>query len=325
VLGDVPAAMDSSHLNTSPKKTKCKQTASQMLTLLRNIVFIFLPTVVQLNQLHHPKWKSLCCFCTYFHELMGTSFTLSELQTIERKQWRYLSVFIEAYGKEMVVPKFHFAGHMPFETWRYGPFRLLWCMRFEAKHQWFKRLCNRTSWKNIMFTMAEQHQKWIAFKMSMFGKADASTAPLVLTRRTNAKILVDSPMHKLFGKWIHLVGCTVAPSVYDVIWIEKMRFLGNTYKANASYCMAQSPKGTIIYGFIKGIIQVCAPALWVLAILPLRVLEVEGFSPSHRAVNKDHKFAAGRAQYLCLQSLQAFQQVNLITMDDSGLQHVVHM
>ena len=126
-----------------------------MLSFLRNIVFIFLPTVVQLNQVHHPKWKSLCCFCTYFHELMGTSFTLSELQTIERKQWRYLSVFIEAYGKEMVVPKFHFAGHMPFETWRYGPFRLLWCMRFEAKNQEHKRSAKLGDFKGVSKTVSE--------------------------------------------------------------------------------------------------------------------------------------------------------------------------
>ena len=46
---------------------------------------------------------------------------------------------------------------------RFGPLSRLWCMRFEAKHKYFKQLCRRSSYKNFYKTLSEKHQRHMAY------------------------------------------------------------------------------------------------------------------------------------------------------------------
>ena len=42
---------------------------------------------------------------------------------------------------------------------RYGPLVRHWCMRFEAKHSYFKKLSQKIgNYKNISLTLAKRHQ-----------------------------------------------------------------------------------------------------------------------------------------------------------------------
>ncbi|XP_065654849.1 uncharacterized protein LOC136081463 [Hydra vulgaris] len=57
------------------------------------------------------------------------------------------------------TPKIHFLVHYPRMISQFGPLRLLWCLRFEAKHQYFKQIAHRVkNFRNITKTLAERHQ-----------------------------------------------------------------------------------------------------------------------------------------------------------------------
>jgi len=58
-----------------------------------------------------------------------------------------------------ITPKFHFLMHYPTMMARYGPLRDLWCMRYEAKHQYFKSVANTLgNFINIAHTLSSRHQ-----------------------------------------------------------------------------------------------------------------------------------------------------------------------
>ena len=58
-----------------------------------------------------------------------------------------------------MTPKFHFLIHYPKLIAQYGPLKYIWYMRFEAKHQYFKKLASvGKNFKNIDHTLAKQHQ-----------------------------------------------------------------------------------------------------------------------------------------------------------------------
>ena len=79
----------------------------------------------------------------------------------------YLSSFVEVFGAESVIPKMHYMVHYPRFISLLGPMRNYWCMRFEAKHQYFKRIAASTKcFKNITKTLAKRHQMRQSREMS---------------------------------------------------------------------------------------------------------------------------------------------------------------
>ena len=66
-----------------------------------------------------------------------------------------------------LTPKFHYLLHYPRLILEFGPIRLLWCMRFEAKHQYFKTLAGRLhNFKNVAQSFAKRHQMRQCWEMS---------------------------------------------------------------------------------------------------------------------------------------------------------------
>lgn len=94
--------------------------------LLREIVDIVFAPVVELGQVFY------CLFSSY----------------IRRGNWA-----------RQMVPKFHYMLHYPRQIRLLGPLRNLWCMRFEGKHQYFKKMAVvSNNHKNIALTLAKRHQ-----------------------------------------------------------------------------------------------------------------------------------------------------------------------
>jgi len=79
----------------------------------------------------------------------------------------YLQLLIASFLSEFsavfpgkITPKMHFLGHYPRLIAEFGPLRSLWCMRFEAKHLYFKRLASGLSnFRNVSLSFASRHQK----------------------------------------------------------------------------------------------------------------------------------------------------------------------
>ncbi len=72
---------------------------------------------------------------------------------------QFMHAFVETFGKNKLVPKIHYLVHYPRMMRLFGPLKNFWCMRFEAKHQYFKKVARQTAcFKNISKSLAKRHQ-----------------------------------------------------------------------------------------------------------------------------------------------------------------------
>ena len=94
-MADKPAKFDDSHIASTAKDSKCKQTAGQMLVLLRNIIYIFMTLIADNHLQKDPHWLSLCSFTVYFWALMGVEFSVDDLLLIETLIHHHIDCFTQ--------------------------------------------------------------------------------------------------------------------------------------------------------------------------------------------------------------------------------------
>lgn len=144
--------------NDSPLKSS----ASQMITLLRNLPFIVENSIPEGDR-HWICFLLLrkifdMCMCPVLPQ--GASATLSMLIK------EHHSLFVTLYGKEKYIPKMHFMVHYPMQIIDVGPMVRTWTMRHEAKLSFFKRASRLANFKNVAQSVANRHQRWFCYQMS---------------------------------------------------------------------------------------------------------------------------------------------------------------
>lgn len=112
---------------------------------------------------------------------------------ISEHRYRYQELFPE----RRLLPKHHFLEHYPAMIPLFGPLILLWTMRFEAKHAFFKQVVRHTNcFKNITLSLANKHQLMIGHDMHSSScekpcleVARVSTVPVEVLKDDIARIL----------------------------------------------------------------------------------------------------------------------------------------
>lgn len=75
-------------------------------------------------------------------------------------------LFKSLFPERRLIPKHHFMIHYPRCIRKIGPLLHVWCMRFEAKHNFLKRSVK--NFKNITKTLVKQHQRQLAYHWENF-------------------------------------------------------------------------------------------------------------------------------------------------------------
>lgn len=89
-------------------------------------------------------------------------------------------LFKMLYPQKKLLPKHHFLIHYPRCIQKIGPVLHSWCMRYEAKHNFFKKQLK--SFKNITKTLAKKHQHhmaWIWRSSTTFSRFDIGPGKMV--------------------------------------------------------------------------------------------------------------------------------------------------
>ena len=90
--------------------------------------------------------------------LFAPSITDDDIDHLESEILIFLDEFVKLFPNKL-TPKFHFLLHYPTQIRKLGPLCHLWCMRFEGKHQYFKRIANQVcNFRNIAYSLAKRHQ-----------------------------------------------------------------------------------------------------------------------------------------------------------------------
>jgi hypothetical protein len=150
------------------KNLHIKQKASVMLHLAYILPFI-LSNIEGVN-VDDPFYRNIIGLikitCTIFSPYADVT-TAGELDQL---MVSFLKNFVELYPEAGLKPKMHYMLHFPRQMLLFGPLRQLTCMRFEAKHGFFKNH-KWNNFVNLPFSLAEKHQLYLANRMSgVFGQ-----------------------------------------------------------------------------------------------------------------------------------------------------------
>ena len=139
---------------------KIMQTSAAMLTLCSILPFVLGCKIPE----DDSKWKLFLMILDITHLITSpissdyTRHDFEHLVSVHHKQFRL------EYPKAPITPKMHYLLHFGKQIQEFGPGRVQWCMRFEAKHAFFTQIKWR-NFRNLPKSMAQLHQKWLCCQM----------------------------------------------------------------------------------------------------------------------------------------------------------------
>ncbi len=170
----------------------------------------------------------------------------------------YKEHFFQSYKKNhknfmkkcRIIPKKHHLVHYPRCIRLLGPLKSFWCMRFEAKHSYFKSLQRRIrNFINPPKTLATRHQQW---QCNQFRSAGESFLKFPVTKSPSIIQLLEN--HACAGQIATLLNLD---SVLDVT-VNSLKWVdigSNKFKKNESLILCPLNGSTrFAFGLISSII-----------------------------------------------------------------------
>ena len=146
------------------KNLRLRQSASQLWQLA-----VTLPLAMGSMIPHDDQnWVNFTILLQVCRLVFRTTITELEIVNTECLIEEFLSMFKILYPNKRITPKFHFLLHYPHEIRRLGPLIAFWCMRYEAKHSYFKQLARAIgNWINLPLTLAKRHQQFMCMNFAL--------------------------------------------------------------------------------------------------------------------------------------------------------------
>lgn len=136
--------------------TNLGQTASQMHLLVFILPFI-LAKYADIEDLS-PFWKCYISLVEIMVICFSTAITIETVIYLKGAVAKYLQTYKTLYNAR-ITPKMHYLVHLPSTIMKFGPLIRSWCMRFEAKHSYFKDLSRIIkNFKNLPYSLSYRHQ-----------------------------------------------------------------------------------------------------------------------------------------------------------------------
>ena len=153
------------------------QSASQMWLLAYILPFILEGKVAN----DDPHWKNLLSLLAIMSICFAHKVTFNSVINLKQLVKEHLTSFKIVYPNARILPKQHFLVHLPTQIMMFGPLIRSWCMRFEAKHSYFKDIARKIkNFKNLPLSLAERHQSMETAAASQIDEGcDADPFPLV--------------------------------------------------------------------------------------------------------------------------------------------------
>nr|XP_055051346.1 uncharacterized protein LOC129437202 isoform X1 [Misgurnus anguillicaudatus] len=192
--------------------------AIQSWCLLRNMPLLFGDLIQHDDKYWHLLLLLLQIVNIIFSPVLteGMTFYLKHL-IAEHHQ-----LFKNLFPERNLLPKHHFMLHYPRSIREIGPILHMWCMRYEAKHKFFKTQLK--SFKNITKTLAKKHQSCMAMYWESFSHDRLSLGP--------GKMMALSEL-KGGQEMASRLGAVMSDLIYCVKWIKHH---GTEYRPDFIIC-----------------------------------------------------------------------------------------
>ena len=137
------------------ERYKMKQTAEQARIFLKSLPFLLLQYVGHENQVFQLLLQIVLIVQTCFSPVISEERIMELQDNIES----HLQCFKDIFPEVNITPKMHYMLHIPNQMMQLGPLVRHCCMRFEARHRYFKELAPQQNFKNICLSLAEHCQR----------------------------------------------------------------------------------------------------------------------------------------------------------------------
>jgi hypothetical protein len=136
------------------------QSAAQTWTLVR-----FLPIILgDLVPEDNKEWNILLLLKDITEMVLSPTFDKRLCAYLHSVIVDHHLLLKECFPVQRITHKLHNACHYAELTLKFGPLRSCWCMRFEAKHKYFKQLAIRLSnFKSLSSLLSSRHQTFQAY------------------------------------------------------------------------------------------------------------------------------------------------------------------
>ncbi|XP_019860559.1 PREDICTED: uncharacterized protein LOC109588897 [Amphimedon queenslandica] len=105
-------------------------------------------------------WSNMLTLCEIVDNIFGPKCSSKSLDHLDHLIRLFLTQFKTLYPDQSIIPKMHYLIHYPSCMRRFGPLSRHWCMRFEAKNNYFKEMAHVIgNYKNIAKTLSLRHQR----------------------------------------------------------------------------------------------------------------------------------------------------------------------
>lgn len=171
-----------------------KQTSARMWCLMR-LLPLYIGCGVPEN---NPHWNLLLLLRTIAEYVFSPKMSKQLCAYLHTIILEHNSLFKTLFPGETLKPKHHFLTHYAQMIMDYGPLRTCWCMRFEAKHRYFKSLVVRLqNYINAPSMLAKRHERMQAYQFSSSPESVADEIEVVKSIQTKMDYLSDHVKAKL--------------------------------------------------------------------------------------------------------------------------------
>jgi len=192
--------------------------AIQSWCLLRNTPLIF-GDVIEKNNSH---WNLLLLLIQIVNIVFSYTITDGMICYLKHLICDHHILFKALFPDKRLIPKHHLMVHYPRCIKKIGPLIHIWCMRFEAKHNFFKR-CGK-NFKNLTKSLVKQHQRQLAFNHENYCFRRFEFGP------TSSKNICNLQGGEEISETLHLEACS---NVTSTRWV---RYYGTEYQVGLFIC-----------------------------------------------------------------------------------------
>lgn len=175
-------------------------TASMNHSLLRYLPFMIGDLVP--NDGSCKFWTLILTLKNIVEITLSPQLTLNMISYLKYEIESHISLFKDIFPDERLKMKHHYIEHYPDAILNYGPLINCWCMRFEAKHKYFKNVIKRANnFKNPTKTAAEKHCLLMTYFLSnyTFFNSEIDVRNSNYTNRSSIDIAVCAALDKISG------------------------------------------------------------------------------------------------------------------------------
>lgn len=130
---------------------RLKQSSGQMLILLKILHFL-------LDGVDNEYTKFILKLIEIVQIVLAPIISLQTVLRLKSMIEQHLYQFKQLFPKVNVIPKQHYMLHLPSQIISLGPLIRSMCMRFEAKHCYFKQWASKLNFKNVCKSLANHNQ-----------------------------------------------------------------------------------------------------------------------------------------------------------------------